>query len=305
MQGSVKHIGLKSIISNQILKKYSTSKTVKTVRNIKLTIPKQGIRIKEQTIYIPCLKLTLPLTIPVGFTKINQIEIGTTYAYISATYPDNKEIKPKNYFGVDLNTTKHVVVAANTTTGKVLKLGKRAHHIHQKYKHIRKRLQKQGKYKKVKEIKNRESRIIRDLNHKISKKLVDECVDNQSGIVFEELKNIRQRARTSKRQRSSLHSWSYYQLQTFVEYKAKQRGIPVFYVAPQYTSQRCCRCGHIESSNRKSKSLFQCNSCGRVEDADVNAGFNIASLYQLGIPRFTKDRDLVKGSTDAPREAMV
>ena len=79
------------------------------------------------------------------------------------------------------------------------------------YKHMRKSLQKQGKLKKVKAIKDRESRIVKDINHKSSKALVDFAKENNACIVMEDLKEIRQTAKTGKRQRYSLHSWSFYQ----------------------------------------------------------------------------------------------
>lgn len=71
---------------------------------------------------------------------------------------------------MDRNTTGHIAVAANPKTGKIWKLGKGGLHIHKKYSNIRRTLQKQGKYRKVKQIKNRESRIVKNLNHKISRK---------------------------------------------------------------------------------------------------------------------------------------
>ncbi|MEM3261775.1 MAG: hypothetical protein QXW72_05270 [Conexivisphaerales archaeon] len=43
---------------------------------------------------------------------------------------------------------------------------------------MRRKLQKKGKYRKVKEIKNRERNIERDLNHKVSKKIVEEAKQN-------------------------------------------------------------------------------------------------------------------------------
>jgi len=138
----------------------------------------------------------------------------------------------------------------------------------------------------------------------MSKKLIERCVKDNSGIVLEDLKQIRQTAKSRRKQRYFLNSWSFYQLQQMIEYKAKKQGIPVFYVEPQYTSQRCSKCGHIEKANRKDK-LFCCKKCGKVENADVNAGFNIARLHQLSVSQFNKDRDLLKGSTDTPKEAMV
>jgi transposase len=68
------------------------------------------------------------------------------------------------YLGIDLNTTGHVAVLSNFDTGKIWKLGKIASHGID-----RRGLQRQGRYSKVKQIKNRESRIVTNLNHNISK----------------------------------------------------------------------------------------------------------------------------------------
>jgi len=185
-----------------------------------------------------------------------------------------------------------------------LKLGKSCKHIHNKYKEIRRSLGKKKKLKKLKSIKNREKRIIKNINHKISKALVERCLKDNSAIVLEDLKSIRKTAKSRRKNRYTLNSWSFYQLAQMIEYKSKKLGIPIFYVEPQYTSQRCSDCGHIEKSNRQGK-LFSCNQCGKVENADVNAGFNIAELHQLSISQFSKESDLLKGNTDIPKEAMV
>lgn len=300
----VNHIGLKSMIANQILRKYSRNRKAKRANNVKLSVPNQGIKVEDNKIYLPCLKIWLPIYFNKNFEKINQVEIGKDFAYVSVSYKEPKPYKPKQLIGVDRNTTKHVLVASNINTGKVLKLGKQCNHIHNKYKHIRKRLQKKGKLKKLNQIKNRENRIVKDINHKIGKALVDWTKKSKGGIVLEELKGIRQTAKTRRRQRYSLHSWSFYQLQQMIEYKSKKLGVPVFYVEPQYTSQRCSRCGHIENANRNGN-LFQCKKCGTVENAGANAGFNIAYLHQQGISQFNKERDLLKGNTDILKEAML
>jgi putative transposase len=300
----VKHIGLKSIISNQILRKYSRNKTIQSVKNVKLTIPSQEVKFKNGVMWLPSLKLSLPIYFDKNFTKINQVEIGKEFAYISVSYPDAPKISSTKTIGVDRNTTHHSIVASCLETGKILKLGKSCNHIHQKYKHMRKSLQKKGKLKKVKQIKDRESRIVRDINHKISKALVLFARDNVACLVLEDLKEIRQTAKTRKKQRYSLHSWSFYQQKQMIEYKAKKYGVNLFNVEPQYTSQRCSCCGHIEQANRVGN-LFQCKKCGIVEDSGVNAGFNIASLHKSGIPRFAKESDLVKGNTDTPKEATA
>jgi putative transposase len=292
------------MIANQILRKYSRSKTVKEARSVNLGIPSQGIKVVGKEIHIPCLNLKMPILFGQTFEKINQIEVGKEYAFVSVTVKEPEKYSPTSIIGVDRNTSKHVLVAANINTGKVLKLGKECQHVHLKYKHLRKELQAKGKFSLLKKIKNRESRVIKNINHQISKRLVVEAKNNNAIIVLEELKDIRKTAKCRRKQRYSLNSWSFCQLGGMIEYKSKKYGVPVAYIAPQYTSQRCSRCGHIEAKNRKLKE-FHCIKCNAVENADANAGFNIASLYQSGISRFCKESDLQKGSTDTPREAIL
>ena len=259
----VKHIGLKSAIANQILKKYGRNKKAKAVSNVKMTIPNQSINIDrdKKTITIPCLKDCTYYSFPPDFGKVNQIEIGDnfyTYPYhiVSVEEPPNNYLPcmPKvtnKFIGADLNTTGHIAVD-QSDTGKVWKLGKAAEHIHKKYKDIRRGLQKQGKYKKVKQIKNRESRIVRNLNHHIRKKIVEIATKTVSCIKLERLSNIRQNKKHGK---SFQYSLKYlviiYQLQTFVEYKAKWQRIYFDQIHRCYTSETCSRCGHINKRASK------------------------------------------------------
>ena len=297
----VKQFGLKSMISNQVLRKYVKNKKVKSVKSVKLTVPNQGIKVdkRKRRITIPCLKLILDYQFP-DFEKINQIEIGKEYACVSVTIPDVETKKVENYIGVDRNTTGHIAVAANPETGKVWKLGKKGLHIHTKYKNIRRTLQKQGKYRKVKQIKNRESRIAKDLNHKISKKIVEIAVQNNSGIKLEDLTGIRNNNKHARSFRYSLNSWSFYQLQMFIEYKAKLQGVEVVYIDPHYTSKSCSRCGLIGNRNGKH---FKCPSCGHVDHADINAAFNIA-VKDVNVDQSIEERDSIEGNTDIPKEAL-
>ena len=298
----VKHFGLKSMISNQILRKYSRSNTAKSVKSVKLAVPNQGIKVDHdtRTISAPCLKLSLRYEFPDNFEKVNQIEVGEEYAYVSVSIPEPELVNAEKWIGVDRNTVGHIAVVSDPETGKVIKLGKSALHIHQKYKSLRKGFQKKGKYGKVKQIKDRESRIVKDINHKVSRKIVDTAKESGKGIKLEDLTGISNGKHNTKSFRYAKNSWSFYQLQSQIEYKAKLLGVEVAYVDPAYTSKSCSRCGLIGDRNKKS---FKCPHCGHVDHADSNAGFNIAKRPCIG--RSAKERDLVEGNTDIPKVALA
>ena len=312
----VKHIGLKSIIANQILKKYGSNKRIKRVRarNIKLVIPNQGIIIDKslKRIRIPCLNNFILNYYFSGFEKVNQIEIGEKFVYISITIVEKESIQTisSNTIGVDPNTTGHVAVVSSTKTGKVWKLGKSAQYIHKKYLNIRRNLQKKEKYKKAKRIKDRESRIVRNLNHHISKKIVEIASTNKySNINLERLQNIRKTAtgNRTKNFRYLLNSWSFYQLQKMIEYNAKLQGIVVSYIDPRYTSKSCSRCGHLGDRDDKK---FKCHNCGHVDHADILAAFNIGKPILYCVLRGHEyqsniERDMLEWSTDTHESATL
>lgn len=293
----VKHFGLKSAISNQILKKYGHQKNCKTIKSVKLTIPGQSIVEKNVNLFkITPLKLFFELKTNKTILKINQAEIDEQYIYLTVTVEDIPMIDPMGYIGIDLNTTKHVLVAANPDTGKIWKLGKECQHIRNQYKHIRKNLQKKGKYKNIKEIGKREQNKIKNINNQISRKIVDVAVINECGIKMEHLTGIRKQKNKGKTFNHSLNSWAFYDLKRMIEYKAYLLGIPVVDIDPYNTSKECSKCGHI--GERKGKS-FKCPDCGHVDHADVNAAFVIASRPMM-LSQSHIERDVCEGNTDIP-----
>lgn len=58
----------------------------------------------------------------------------------------------------------------------------------------------------------KESRFVKDVNHVISKKIVEVAKHTGRGIAHENLKGIRDRARSNKTTRTELNSWAFYQL---------------------------------------------------------------------------------------------
>ena len=70
-----------------------------------------------------------------------------------------------------------------------------------------------------------------------------------------------------------MNSWSYYELQRQIEYKARWEGIPVIYVNPYGTSVKCSICG--SRMKPEENRTLKCLSCGFTVDRDVNAARNI------------------------------
>ena len=111
------------------------------------------------------------------------------------------------------------------------------------------------------------------LNHRWSKALVDYAVKNGFGTIqMEDLSEIKEDTGFPRRMRH----WTYYNLQQKIEYKAEEKGIAVIYVNPQYTSQRCSKCGYIDSKNRPEQKRFHCLKCGYEVNADFNASQNLS-----------------------------
>jgi IS605 OrfB family transposase len=176
--------------------------------------------------------------------------------------------------GVDLGIARIAVSSDNRFFS-----GKRIQETNNRYFRLRRVLQAQGTKsarRKLRRLRRREARFRSDVNHTVSKRLV-ERLESGSTIALEELTGIRDRAKgQGKRQRRQIAGWSFYDLRQKIEYKAQARGIRVWHVDPAYTSQTCPLCGHISKSNRQSQSWFCCQQCGYQSNADRVAAINLA-----------------------------
>lgn len=135
--------------------------------------------------------------------------------------------------------------------------------------------------RRLKAIGQRENRWMQDINHQVSKAL---ATGNPKHTLFvlEDLtgiRNVTERVKTKKRYVSV--SWSFYDLEQKLIYKAKQNQSSVIKVDSRYTSQCCPACGHTEKSNRNKKiHLFTCKNCGYTSNDDRIGAMN---LYRMGI----------------------
>lgn len=167
---------------------------------------------------------------------------------------------------------------SNFVSGRVIK------HKRANYSKLRKELQMRqtpSARRRMKAIGQRENRWMQDVNHCVSKALVEQN-PKHTLFVLEDLSGVRnatERVKTQNRYVSV--SWSFYDLEQKLIYKAKQKRSSVIKVNPAYTSQCCPACGHIEKSNRNKKMhLFTCKNCGYKSNDDRIGAIN---LYRMGI----------------------
>lgn len=145
-----------------------------------------------------------------------------------------------------------------------------------KYQYLRKVLQSKGTSaarRKLKKIGGIEKRFVSDMNHRLSKAIVE------SDYKVFALENLHKMTGKKKGRvfNKKLGNWSFRQFETFLRYKSEAVGKIVLNVNPAYTSQACSRCNHREKSNRK-LSRFACKKCKFELNADLNAARNIAKL---------------------------
>jgi transposase len=98
--------------------------------------------------------------------------------------------------------------------------------------------------------------------------------------------------------RGRMNSWSFYELQRQLEYKARWLGLPVKYVRASGTSSKCAACGS-KMVPEEHRTLFR-PCCNVAVDRDVNAAKNILARGTWVVPDAVQG-EAMKQSKDAER----
>lgn len=201
-----------------------------------------------------------------------------TSCEISEPTPDDVD----DYLGVDMGVANIAADSDHT-----IYQGNSMKSVRYRHRQLRRKLQAKGTKstrRRLKKLARQEQRFAKDVNHVISKEIVAKAKDTARGIALEDLGGIRKRVTARKAQRATLSSWSFHQLRTFIEYKAKMLGVPVVAVDPRNTSRQCPCCGHVDKANRKTQDKFLCVDCGYSGLADYIAAINIGRRALLSAP---------------------
>lgn len=234
-----------------------------------------------------------------GTAKLVSLK-GEWYFHIpmTKTVPDTFDTaKPSHVVGIDRGL--RFIAATYDETGHCdFMSGRDIMHKRDTFAAVRAELQSRGTKsakRKLKTISGRENRWMTDINHQLSKTLVARygkdtlfVLEDLTGVSFDET-SLSDR---SKHQRGQIRSWSFYQLEQMLTYKALEAGSSVVKVSAEFTSQRCPKCGRIHKENRHHNiHEYICDACGYRSNDDRVGAMNIYTLGTMYVsgdanPRF-------------------
>jgi IS605 OrfB family transposase len=240
----------------------------------------------------PNHRLTINFTVPEYASKYVGYPVDTAdlvyrkgkfWLHVVVTVPETDYLDNQEAVGVDLGLNHPAVTSKRKFLG-----SRHWKEVDRRNFRLKKALQSKGTKsakRHLKKLSGKVQRFRKDCDHVLSKRIVQSCTSGTT-IVIENLTEIRSRARLRKGEgQRRLHSWSFAQFRSFLDYKAQEAGMQVVAIDPRHTSQTCSKCSYQSRSNRKSQALFLCRSCGYSLNADLNASYNIRDkhLATLGI----------------------
>ena len=215
---------------------------------------------------------------------------------ITKELPDYTKEQNQHVVGVDLGL-RFLATTYDEKGETTFYSGKSITHQRRKYRQLRKELQSTNttsSKRRLKAIGQRENCWMSDINHQLSKALVEKYGANTTFVV-EDLSGItRNIKRTTSDNTADLTSWAFYEFVQQLTYKANLMGSQVVIVSAQYTSQRCPKCGQIDKHSRDHRMHhYHCQSCGYQSNDDRVGAMNLYELgkqYISGVknPKFTK-----------------
>jgi len=120
----------------------------------------------------------------------------------------------------------------------------------------------------------------RDLEHKISRAVVDWSVLHQVGILaIGDVRDVANGKRLNRKSQQKVSNWSHGRIRQYIVYKAEAQGILVHdEIDESYTSQTCVYCG----IKRKPKGRIYSCECGQTYHRDIGGAANILSRFCYG-----------------------
>lgn len=244
----------------------------------------------------------------------SSIQIKDNDFYMLLTYKQPDIIQENildNVMGVDLGINRPISIYIDGVKHQPqqINIGLKIQHERMKFYKHRRSLQESLKYAKGGHGRNRKMESLNDLrekeknwsqtiNHTITRELIRICQEYKVGVIkMENLTGI-----TTNSKDYFLKSWAYFQLQSYIEYKAKELGISILWVNPKDTSNTCPTCKNSNPLNRNDKDKtkfrcinFDCKDFDKEKDADIVGAYNICYKEGTSEKENSKKGKLLKG----------
>jgi len=240
--------------------------------------------------------------------------------YISVVYenPEKDYVDNGKYQAFDLGATKHVAV---NSVGKFIEINNerpdrywepKIEEVQSKRDHCKKRTKKWKWYdKKLNKMKRKSSNQLKDFQHKLSRKIVDNTKANTIIVGKLSVKKMIQINKHEKGLHRSLHNTGYIsRFVRFLTYKSIMVGKRTIEINERGSTKTCCICGKKHDMPLY-KRIMKCD-CGNEIDRDRNSSVNIMNLF-LSQERSVEEqssfmegflRHTVNGKTKVPQDGF-
>lgn len=246
------------------------------------------VKLKDGYVHFPKMIGAKPIKTSIPNLKHCRVIPKDNYFIIEFIYDvEDKPFKPNNgkLIGIDLGVN-NLVTVVSTLGDSFIISGKKAKSINQFYNKCR--AEKQSKLpkdvytsKRLTALTNKHNQQIKDFLHKVSRYIVNYCLDNDiTSIVIGLNKQWKTESSMSKCTNQNFISIPHTQLINLIEYKARLEGIRVVTTEESYTSK--CSALDLETleyhekykGKRVKRGLFK-TSKGKLINADANGALNI------------------------------
>jgi len=129
-------------------------------------------------------------------------------------------------------------------------------------------------------LKAKHDRVMRDMEHKISRAIVDTAIEHPAGVIaIGDVRDVADQVAKGKPTNQKISGWNHGKIRTYVEYKAAAEGISTELVDERYSSQTCPHCNHRHKPRGR---VYRCPACRFQSHRDVVGQINILSRYKYG-----------------------
>lgn len=248
-----------------------------------------------------------------GNSSIQETKSGKRFLLLVVKIPKaNHKLDPNRIVGVDLGINVPLYAALNDNEYGGMSIGSREQFLKVRMRMAAQKRELQRnlrhstngghgrkqKLQALERLEGKERNWVHLQNHIYSKSIIEFALKNNAGVIqMERLTNFgrTKNDEVDEKFQFILRYWSFFELQSMIEYKAQAAGIEVRYINPYHTSQTCSFCGHYEKGQRIDQATFICKNpeCTKGKgkeskdgtykgiNADWNAARNIALSTEI------------------------